>query len=559
MTERAEPPLPDWVDNNRLDSQLHIVEDIVDRFRGRNGQPVHDVVFLQGPTGVGKTLIAELVRRTMHAKTIYSCTTKYLQDQFVHDFPYAKVLKGRSNYLTTLGLVDEMGNAVGSIGEAVTAADCTSNMVDTPCAWCESRGECPYRRAKGRAIAAPLAVLNSSYLLTDMHGPRKFTYRDLYVLDEADTLESELLGHAELHLSNRRLRQFNIRPPRYKTKSETWADWIKNDVLPNVGRYVDTLPKLHEATDTKTIREINYTNNLIDNLWRVHLQLPQGKWVYDGYRERDYEGGDVIFRPVFVAGYGDQLLWKNGQKFLVMSATILAEDVMASELGLNLDDRRVFSLVDVPSTFPAENRPIHVVPIADMTMDKIEEERPKLVKAILGVMKRHPDDRILIHCVSYDLAEYLYYEIKAYNLRHSDDRLLITYTNSRDKNEALGWYKKNPGAVLFAPSMDRGVDLPDDMCRVQVIAKIPYPYLGDKRVKARLYSPGGGDWYALHTIRTIVQMVGRAIRHRQDWAVTYILDKQFGENIWKSHSRMFPRYFKDALNFRFNPRLLTER
>lgn len=550
-------PLPAWVDPTRLESQQHIVSDVVDRFRGRNGHPINDVVFLQAPTGVGKTLIAELIARKLGAKTIYSCTTKALQDQFVRDFPYAKVLKGRRNYLTTMGMVGEMGEEVDSIDEAVTAHDCTFNYETGICGWCDNRNHCPYIRARGAATSARLAVLNSSYLLTDSGGPRRFSNRDLYVLDEADVLESELLNHTELHLTNRRMERLHISPPKYKTKDDTWAMWINDEALPKSQEYLDTLPILEEATDRQTIREIKYMGDLVAQMRRVRLAIPRGKWVYDGYQHR----GDVIFRPVFVREHGEELLWQNGRKFLVMSATILTGDVMADELGLTLTGR-AYDLLDVPSNFPAENRPVHVVPLADVTNTNKDTERPKLARAINGVLKRHQDERILIHTVSYELALYLY-EVLRHHVPGSgiDDhsrRRLVTYTNSRAKDAALEEYKAYPGAVLIAASMDRGVDLPNDLCRVQVIAKVPWPNKGDKRVGARLYAPGGGNWYAMHAIRTIIQMAGRAVRHREDYAITYILDKQFAENLWKNHQRMFPRYFREALNFRFNPRLLTE-
>ena len=34
------------------------------------------VVFLDAPTGAGKTLVAELVRRSLGVQSLYSCTTK---------------------------------------------------------------------------------------------------------------------------------------------------------------------------------------------------------------------------------------------------------------------------------------------------------------------------------------------------------------------------------------------------------------------------------------------------------------------------------------------------
>ena len=53
---------------------------------------------LDGPTGSGKTLVAEAVRQELDSTGVYACTTKSLQAQFKASFPYAKVVMGRANY-----------------------------------------------------------------------------------------------------------------------------------------------------------------------------------------------------------------------------------------------------------------------------------------------------------------------------------------------------------------------------------------------------------------------------------------------------------------------------
>jgi Rad3-related DNA helicase len=111
---------------------------------------------------------------------------------------------------------------------------------------------------------------------------------------------------------------------------------------------------------------------------------------------------------------------------------------------------------------------------------------------------------------------------------------------------ALDRYLSRPGSILFAQSMDRGIDLPGEACRVQVIAKIPFPSLGDRRTAARLYLPGGQDWYTVQTVRSIVQMTGRGVRSADDWATTYIFDAQF-RNLWKQRS-LFPAYWREAVD-----------
>lgn len=104
--------------------------------------------------------------------------------------------------------------------------------------------------------------------------------------------------------------------------------------------------------------------------------------------------------------------------------------------------------------------------------------------------------------------------------------------------------------------MDRGVDLKDDDCRVVVVAKVPFPYLGDKQVSARLHSPGGQAWYTVQTIRTLVQMTGRGVRHEDDWCESYVLDSVMLKQLWKKDKRLFPGWWAEAVDLKFPVRLL---
>lgn len=533
-------PMPDWVTEFR-DGQWEIIEQIKDAFERV------DVVMLQAPTGTGKSLIGEATRRMQGGNSIYACTTKALQDQFLHDFPYAKVIKGRSNYLTESGMLDQWGQPAPSYFRysSVTCADCTYTST-SDCRWCSTRNSCPYIVARNRAEQAELAVLNTSYLFTiaSKIGNSGFLGRNLAIMDEADLLESELLGHIEVEISNRRMAKMELNPPVFKTKEASWLEWITDDAIPAVRRYLKSLPNPNDSTtDADAIREHNSVNDLLNRLHTLETELPEGGWVYDGYDQ-----GNVVFRPIKVGKYGGQLLWPHANKFLLMSASILSADLMADELGL----MGSYELVDVPSNFPIENRRINVVPIADMSYKNREQAWPQMVQGVAGVLRRHPDERVLVHTVSYELARYLHESLSSL----VPDRPLFTYTDSHDKADSLKAYSETSGAVLLAPSMDRGIDLPDDLCRVQVVAKVPFPNVKDKRITARMYSTGGKAWYALQTIRTLIQMTGRGIRSKDDWATTYILDSQFITNIYKSFAYLFPAWWKEALNMAFPPRRL---
>lgn len=528
-------PLPGHFHEFR-ENQWFAIQETKERFESGD-----DVVFLEAPTGSGKSLIGETVRRLFELDALYCCTTKALQDQFKDNFEYGQVLKGRSNYLTELGNVNEFGQPHDRSWSAITCADCTYDPKKGECNWCGIFSFCPFQVAKRRAREAQLAILNTSLFLNDAQHSQNFNKRGLVIIDEADLLEEELMGQVEVDITPSRLEKLGISPPRYRTKQETWKPWIGEVAIPNLDVYVAGLPKpWEEKLSARDVKELNACRNLRRSLRMIEHELEYGGWVYDGQ-----DDGHVIFRPVRVHRWGEKMIWPHGKKFLLMSATILSADLMADELGLYLP----YAMVTVPSSFDPANRPIYVVPIANMSFKNKERGYEDMIGGVRAVLERHPRERVLVHTVSYELARFL-------RARLDDlDRPLITYTSSQDKGRALLEYKRKAGAVLFAPSMGRGVDLPDELCRVQVVAKIDFLSLKDKQVSARLYSTGGTLWYRMKAIRSLIQMTGRGIRHKDDRATTYILDEQFVTNLWTS-DYLFPEWWKEAVIWRMTSRQL---
>ncbi len=483
-------------------------------------------VFLSAPTGSGKTLIAEMVRRSFRQKAIYTCTTKTLQDQFVHDFTYAKVIKGRSNY-KTLNFPHTDWIAC-DLCEAVTRQD--------SCKYCGSPQSCPYNVAKDQASSSDLAVANVAYLLNEGQTEHtRFAGRGLVVVDEADALEDEMMRFVEISISPRMQKQLNLNPPEKKTVSDSWQKWLITEALPKVGGRLD---RLQHASDPKQIRLRNTLSRLYEKLDGLTFD---DNWVYTGYDQ-----GYITFKPVKVDTSAPKYLWPLGKQWLLMSATIISAGQMAEDLGLADDE---WALVECPSTFPVENRPIYVEPIADMTAKTKDTAWPILTNRVKQIADWH-DERILIHTVSYKLAS------------HLADRLgsrVITYRSAKERETALESFRASRNGILIAPSFERGIDLPDDQCRVVIVAKVPFPYLGDKQISKRLYSRGGRGWYAMQTVRSLVQMTGRAMRHEGDECEIYLLDRQFVSNIWKKSRHLIPEWWQEALVMRGSPNLAEVR
>ena len=156
-------------------------------------------------------------------------------------------------------------------------------------------------------------------------------------------------------------------------------------------------------------------------------------------------------------------------------------------------------------------------------------------------MNRNPESRILVHTVSYALTKYLKDQIAS--------ERVISYTNPRERQRALDLYLGTERSVLFAPSLERGIDLAEDDCRAIIVCKVPFPNLGDAQVKARVYGDRrhGQLWYAVQTVRSLVQMTGRGMRSQDDYCESYILDSMFTNNVWRNDRSLIPAWWAEAL------------
>jgi len=528
------PPFPEKFTEFRPNQWDAIVEIMEHLESGKK------VVMLSAPTGSGKTIIAESVRRLHAGRTVYSCTTKSLQDQIQRDFDYARTIKGRANY-PTLARRD------------LTAEDCQgSNSNDYECSWCSiSEGRlqrdetCPYWVAKWDAVDAPLPILNIAYFLGETKNERasSFRGRELVIIDEADTLEEQLMSNIEVVLASYLRRQIGVYSLPKKTVAGDWVRWLEDEVVPGIknleGRLrVEARTLFGESVKKK--RQIKRLDMLLDRIKPLLESTDDGRRsIEDGWVMTGYEGNakdmSIRFKPIKVDLHAHNVLWNRGDQFLLMSATLISPAQMASDLGLEEDE---WAVVHLDSTFPVENRPVFVPAVASMTNKTKKEAWPVMATEIEAIIKENPNVRILIHTVSYHLTKYLHDNMATTRT--------IMYLNARERERTLENFLNKDDAVLLAPSFERGIDLPEEDCGIIIIAKVPYPYLGDKQISARMYGKGGQVWYAVQTIRALVQMTGRGMRSKEDWCDTFIMDSQF-RRVYRDNQRLFPKWWRDSL------------
>lgn len=527
------PPLPEWVEEIRPHQEAAREE--IGELYGEGKR----VVLVDAPVGSGKTLLGDLVSRDLGVPTTYIAPDKQLQAQMKRDFPYVQLLMGKSNY------IPDIVAQGGGFADA-TCGDCEGREA---CKLCYEFDACPYQVAKRAAQQAAFSLINTTYALYGWNYDRRGWpgRRPFVIADECDTLEGELLDFVSFDPPRWMMKRMELEAPKKGSHLiPTIVKWIREELMPGLDALAGSLP--HDTLDDK--RRVKHVMEVFDAaaLCAMEVEKDSSLWV------RDNDAGDLVMKPIHIGQFARQYLWPHGRRWMLMSGTIISPEQMMEDLGYEDDD---WGVVNVPMTFPAKNRPIRLAPVARVTRENMSEAVPKLIDAIVRIMEMHPHDRILVHCVSKQLADDLKRGVGAKTMR-----VLIGYGAAWDKksmnrDQALAKYRQTPGAVLFAQSMDRGVDMKDDDCRVQIIAKVPFPNLGDAQVSRRTYgSRSGQTWFNVQTVRTIVQMTGRGVRHINDHAVTYILDEMFTAKLYAANSRLFPRYWRDAIDRTFRPSAL---
>ena len=235
----------------------------------------------------------------------------------------------------------------------------------------------------------------------------------------------------------------------------------------------------------------------------------------------------------------DYLCYKflmNNAKFKVCtSATVGNKDLFSESIGVEYTETKKARYLDIPNIFDFSKSPIYYVPTYKMSYNQKKYDFPEIKKIIYKILSspQFSNEHGMINTGSYDNAKSIYDdappEIK---------KRLCMYITSKDKNEQIKKYINSKNNVIIGPTLVEGVDLPGDLCRFIIIAKVPYPNISSKTVKAKMnIFP---LWYASTTSNTIIQNIGRGVRNESDYCTTFILDGCFGKLYEDTSSQYSP-------------------
>jgi Rad3-related DNA helicase len=258
-------------------------------------------------------------------------------------------------------------------------------------------------------------------------------------------------------------------------------------------------------------------------------------WVVD---QPDGAGSALTIKPVAPERYLKHTVWDRGQRFALLSATILNKRAFCR--GVGIDPDRV-ALVDVDHTFPVENRPLYDVTCGKMTYEHRDDTIPEIARLLVRVLARHPDEKGLVHAHSYAIAERLANRLAAFGV---GDRVR---THGRaDRDAALeAWQATDDPELFVSVKMEEALDLRGDLARFQVICKAPYLNTADSRVARRL-AEGQWGWYHRAALRTVIQACGRVVRAPDDYGATYLADSSLLDLFERTRADT-PAWFADQV------------
>jgi ATP-dependent DNA helicase DinG len=519
ITEKYFPQHSPFLGNPR-EGQSEAIEQIYDAVAGGKRMFV-----LAAPTGAGKSVILYAIARAIEEElnlestgAVFTTSQKLLQDQYQKDFKDMFVLKGRNNYPCARPEDEEDTSCANGY--------CVFHS-DKPDCW----DDCPYRIAKQKAIASKIVTTNFAYFIGESNNVNSLGVRRLLVVDEAHNIESSMMSYIECKISQRILDfcQLDIKVPMYDEydQYEEFLKSLSTKIKDRHGFLRDEIDSNRaNPGDTNRLKRLE---SLSGKLGFILFNSNTCKWVADPNREKE----SVSFKPINVSQFVKSMVFSFADIVILSSATI-SKSYVISCLGIPEED---FEYLELPSTFPVDNRPIISLSAGRMGYRYIDKTLPAIVDKVDYILSNFKGKKGIIHATSYKIARYIEENSKYY------DRLISH--NSVDRIEKLEEHMNTDlDSVLLSPSMTEGVDLKGDLSSFQIIIKIPYPSLADKQIKRRMEIDK--IWYAQQAATTMMQAYGRSVRSKDDSAITFVLDSSFKWFV-KSNEQLFCRWFKEAI------------
>ena len=533
-------------------------EVIRDALAALDDASIEDVI-VEAPTGAGKTSIAVTVARVLtrnfaHLKSELRgaetddtlplladdqahliTSMKMLQDAYLGDDAQIALVKGKSSYeCRHMPRLYPDAPLTCDDAEIVYGHTCPAEM-------------CPYMQARHRARWSAIALHNFDSFLWQAVRGNVFLPRRLLTLDEAHNAEEKIRQFTSFVLGPEAFARVGLPwapPPADIDRAQDIGEWCTSQLERLAILALDVEVQLkdlrRESADridpqmAACVKLQRRVSALIERLNRCLATLEKTEWSVDTKLN-----GDLVFEAVDAGYFVPKTFYKYGRQRLHLSATFLnGAGAYTRAVRLRMPRTRWLT---VASTFPRERRPIIFRPAGPLGVVDWQANLPTAIGEFKRILAAHARERGVVHCTSYDMARDIA------EAMHGDRRLLIYEKNERADTLAnfMGGKPLANNVVLLAVGLREGFDFKYDLCRFQVIMRVPYPAI------TRCVRAIGQDnrvYYPWRTALALVQAYGRGMRAVDDRCVTYVLDARFQKFV-ADHGAQLPAWFTEAISW----------
>jgi ATP-dependent DNA helicase DinG len=526
-------------------------------------------VILEAPTGAGKSAIAYTVAKTIRSLSdikksekgpyaLAAVKTRNLQKQYMESFDDMPLIWSGANYECALEPEDP--------DYYWGAGTCAKKR-------CPAYKSCEYIINLIEFMSAPVAITNYAYYMNATH-----IQSHISIIDECHNLEESLCSWMTVEVSTKFLDRYLTQMMAESLISPNEVDLIKRvanqiiDIDDEKNGWLDTMREVAKALqtailelhrglegrietimdDVEDVRRLPMTerqkltqysrmSKYFKNFAQKLLLLANLKtdWVIASCVDESTQAGKksypkVAIKPLSVAEVSQARFFNRSQFFLMMSASVCDHELMMKYLGIPSDS---CEYIQLPSTFPAENRPVVAInDIGKFSWAKREYQLPEFTNYLdLIIDAQFEGVRGIVHSASYDNAKYI-----EENSRHVQR---MRFPTSDDLTEVVDMLKEKEDTIVVSPSVVEGLDLKGDLCRFSIFYKVPWSSLGDKWVKTRSED---NNWYCRDAVIKIIQGSGRGTRSKEDHSITIVMDGHF-LRLYYRNQHFFPQWFLDAV------------
>jgi Rad3-related DNA helicase len=505
----------------------------------------YETVIIQAPTGTGKTLLGRYIADG-YPSTLVGVPTRALQDQYSEELlktNHVAILKGKANYECTQFEDRTAENAP------------CQNSGSKQARICQTNGCCPYIEAKQEAIEQNIAVLSFGGLLCWAHfSPETFGSRELRIIDEAHKIEDIIRDHFSTEISEHDLRQMfgkngkKLPPMPHTGGREELLNYLRDCAAVAFTRLQEILEIYEEDTFAalyeRSLMEPDLRRNFdpvmkfktaVDELFK-RFTTDEGAYTVSLENKADKKGilhPTIVIKPIHLEALVKEYVL--GPRNVFMSATLVGVHSWAKSLGITN-----YKFIDIPSSFPAKNRRAFFTPIGSLSKANIQSTMADGIKMVRKIAERPEliNEKGLIHTPSYAFTKML-----ADAMMH-DPRYIFSTEKWNAARCLEDHVRSSEPTILVGPSFTEGIDLKNDLCRFIIIWKCSYGNPTDPLVRLKVSEDK--TWDVRRFLSAFVQQMGRGVRSKEDWAVSYIFDENLRKEVRK-HQELLPKYVLEGI------------